>query len=822
MHSLVADLRHALRLLARSPGFTLVALAALALGIGANTAIFSVVNAVLLRPLPFPAADRLVFVTRHYRDGSRSPSTSIPKFNVWRQYQRTVEFMTAYDFAGPGLNLEGGDKPEQVRGIRVTADYFRLFGVSPALGRTFLPEEDRPGGAPAVVLGDGLWKRRFGGDPGIVGKAVTLSGQLYTVVGVLPGHFRPDPPAEVWMPLQPDPASTNQGHYLLVGAHLRPGVTLETANAEMKLAADHFRRLYPQWINNNESVAVEPMQQRIVGDVRPALLILTGAVSFVLLIACANVANLLLARATSRQKEIAVRCAIGAGRARVVRQLLTESVVLATLGGLLGLLLGSWGVRVLLALSPGNIPRITDLQNAPALSLVDWNVLAFTLAVSLVTGLVFGLFPAMQLAKTDLSSTLKEAAGRSASGFRQSRIRAALVVSEMALAIVLLTGAALLIRSFVGLRNVNPGIDPRNVLTLQISMGERYNTTEHVSNFHRLAVQRLEGLPGVVAATPAIVLPVSNVGIDLPFKIEGRPAEGPYHGSEFWRFAGTRYFDVFRIPLRRGRVFSVTDSAKSPFVAVINESMARKYWPKADPVGQRITIAKGLGPEFEEPTRVIVGVVGDVREAGLNRPPEPVMYVPATQVPDGLTRLGHKVIPASWAIRTAGDPLSLKFAVQGEFAAIDAQLPVASVRTMEQVMREATARENFNMLLLSLFAAIALLLATIGIYGLMAYSVQLRSHEIGIRMALGAGSGDVLRMFVLQGLRLAAIGVALGLATAYGLTRLLGRLLFGIRPTDPAAFVAVGVLLTVVALAATYVPARRATRVDAVVALRYE
>ena len=822
MNSLIADLRHAVRLLAKNPGFTFIALAALALGIGANTAIFSVVNAVLLRPLPYPEPDRLVFVARQYRDGRRSGSTSIPKFNVWKQYQRTVEYTSAYDFAGPGLNLEGGDKPEQVQGIHVTADYFRLFGVAPALGRTFLPEEDRPGGAPVVVLGDGLWKRRFGADPGILGKPVKLSGQSYTVVGVLPGHFRDDPPVEVWVPLQPDAASTNQAHSLVVAARLRPGATIEAANAEMKLAGDEFRRLFPQWVDDNESVGVQPMQQRLVGEVRPALLILTGAVGFVLLIACANVANLLLARAAGRQKEIAVRSAIGAGRGRIVRQLLTESVVLAALGGALGLLLGSWGVRLLLAASPGNIPRITDLEKASAVALLDWRVFAFTLGVAVITGLLFGLVPALHLAKTDLSSTLKEAGGRSASGFRHGWMRSLLVASEMALAVVLLAGAALLIRSFAGLRNVHPGIDPGNVLTLQVSMGHRYSTTEQVANFQRLVVQRLQGLPGIVAAAPAVALPVQNMGIDLPFTIEGRPLQGRYHGSEFWRFVGPRYFDVFRIPLLRGRVFEETDAGKSTPVALVNETMAKRYWPKDDPIGQRITIGKGLGPEFEEPTRMIVGIVGDVREAGLGQPAEPVMYIPAPQVPDGLTRLANRVIPSNWAIRAAGDPLSLSAAVQREFLAVDAQAPPANVRTMEQVMREATARERFNTLLLAIFAGIALLLAAIGIYGLISYSVQQRSHEIGVRMALGAASGDVLRMFLWHGLRLAAIGMTVGLAAAYGLTRFLGRFLVSLRPTDPAPFIAVAVVLAAVALAATYVPARRATRVSAVVALRYE
>ncbi|MBI3682808.1 MAG: ABC transporter permease [Acidobacteria bacterium] len=427
MSTLSADLRHALRLLRKNPGFTLIAVAALALGIGANTAIFSVVNAVLLRPLPYPNPDRLVYVERAYRQGS-SPSTSIPKFTIWKQYTKTVELMSAYDFEGPGLNLGGGDTPEQVKAIRVSTDYFRLFGASAVAGRTFTAEEDRPGGPRVAVLSDGLWKRRFGGDPGIVGSSIVLSGEPYTVVGVLSPHFRPDPPVDAWLPLQPDPASANHAHYLLVAARLRPGVSIESANAEMRLAGEHSRRLHGQWMITDETVGIYSMQERIVGDVRPALLILVGAVSFVLLIACANVANLLLARATGRMKEIAIRSAVGAGRARLLRQLLTESVVLAGVGGLFGLALGSWGVRLLLMVSPGDIPRIGDLSRGSPL-LLDWRVAAFTLGAAVLTGLLFGLFPALQLSRADLNSTLKEAAGRFGAGVRLSRTRAVLVKS---------------------------------------------------------------------------------------------------------------------------------------------------------------------------------------------------------------------------------------------------------------------------------------------------------------------------------------------------------------------------------------------------------
>ncbi|HYM13166.1 MAG TPA: ABC transporter permease [Bryobacterales bacterium] len=823
MQTLLADLRHAFRLLRKNPAFTLIALAALALGIGANTAIFSVVNAVLLRPLPYPEPDRLVFLMRKYPNGTGN-SASVPKFTVWKQYNKALESMSAYDFVGPGLNLGNGDRPEQVKAIHASADFFRLFGASPILGRTFTPQEDRPGGPHVVVISNGLWKRRFGGDASLVGRSITLGSEPYTVIGILSPGFQPDPPSDVWLPLQADPAGTNQGHYLLVAARLRPGATLEAANAELKLAGEQFRRSFPQWMEDKESVAAVPMQKEMVGNVRPALLILVGAVSFVLLIACANVANLLLARAASRQKEIAIRAAIGASRGRLVRQLLTESVLLASGGAVLGLLLGSWGVRLLLAASPGNIPRIGDLSKGSPLALLDWRVLAFTLGVAFLTGILFGLFPALQLSRPDLSSTLKEAGGRSGSGLRQSHTRGLLVVSEVALALVLLIGAALLIRTFVGLRRVNPGFDPHNILTLQMSLtGPRYSTATQMENFDRQAQQRIEALPGVLAASPAICLPVNNYGIDLPFLIEGKPpAQGRYNGDEFWRFVGPHYFDAFRIPLRHGRVFDDRDSSKAAPVVVINEAMAKKYWPQQDPLGARITIGKGLGPEFDDPPRQIIGIVGDVREGGLSRPPRSVMYVPAAQVSDALYRFGNKIIPASWAIRTAVNPYSLSAAVQREFLALDGQLAVAKVQTMEQIVRDATARENFNMLLLTIFAAIALLLAAIGIYGVMSYSVEQRSHEIAIRMALGADRRDVLRLFVLHGLRLAGLGVVIGLGAAFGLTRLLARLLFGVKPNDPATYLTVAAILTAITLLASFLPARRATQVDPLVALRYE
>jgi len=823
MENLIADLRHSMRVFRKSPGFTAIAVAALALGIGANTAIFSVINQVLLKPLPYPESDRLMQLGRLYPGGVGN-STSIPKFNTWKKND-VFEAITAYDFAGPGMNIGGRDRPEQVKGIHVSADYFRVFGAAPAIGRTFTAQEDLPGGPKVAVLSYTLWKDRFAADPGLVGRSIDIGGEPATVVGIMPAAFESDPPADIFIPLQADPNSVNQGHYLLVAGRLKPSVTLAAAKAQMKVVGERFRQANPEWMDKTESVSVIPLQEAEVGDVRPALLILLGAVGFVLLIACANVANLQLARASTRQREMAIRTAIGANRTRIVRQLLTESVVLALAGGVCGFILGAWGVRVLLAIAPGNIPRISDAAHTATLvSALDWRVLSFTLGISLATGILFGLFPAVHVSRLDVNTSLKDTSGRAGTGRHQNRARGVLVVSEIALALVLLVCAALMIRTFVGLRAVNPGFDPHNVLTLQTSLSAgRYATTAQVDNLIRQMAPRLESLPGVQSAATALMLPIEG-GVDLPFNIEGKPpGKGDkYNGNEQWRSVSAHYFSAFKIPLMRGRAFTEHDIGQSARVVIINQTMAKKYWPKQDPIGSRITIGKGLGPDFDEPAREIVGIAGNVREHGLTDADQGVMYVPDGQVSNGLTQLANKVLPLSWIVRTSMEPKALTAAIQHEFLAFDGQLPVSKIRTMEQVIAEATARQNFNMLLLTIFAATALLLAAIGIYGLMAYSVEQRTQEIGIRIALGAGSHDMLRLVIVQGLRLAGIGMAIGLAAAFGLTRLLSSLLFGVKTTDPMAFGVVVATLAAVAGIATYIPARRATRIDPVIALRYE
>jgi predicted permease len=809
------DIRYGLRMLRKNPGFTAVAVITLALGIGANTAIFTVVNTALLHPLPYPDSSRIVNVTR---PGGGLISGMM--FTYWQQRNLLFEDLTAYDAMGIGVNLSGGDRPELVQGVHVSRNYFRLFGANPILGRTFAAEEDRPGGTHVVLMSYGLWQRRFGGVPSLLGKTITLGGVPHTVIGILSPSFQPYPPVDVWMPLQADPSSTNQAHTLTVSGRLPGGKTLAGANSQMAAVGKQYVQAHPEQLGNDDKLQVTPMQQQMTGGVRPALLILLGAVGLVLLIACANVANLLLARAAGRQREIAIRAAIGAGRGKIVRQLLTESLLLALTGGVLGLALGSWGVRALLALTPGDLPRVEEMAVIPALD--PW-VAGFTVLLSLVTGILFGLLPSLQVSRADLTSILKESGGRTGSGLKHHRARGILVSAEVAMAVVLLCGAVLLIRSFAALHNVEPGFDARNLLTLRVSLADtKYASASVVDRMTRQVVERVERMPGVEAAAMSSELPFEN-GIDMIFNIPGRPpVEGyKFTGDEQWRLVSAHYFNALRIPLRSGRLFRDQEAAR---IVLINEAMAGKYWPGANPVGQTLLIGAGLGPDFEEGPTEIVGVVGNVRESGLDYDPPPVMYQLQSQVPDGAMKTVNGLLPASVAVRTKPGvaPLSLSQAVQEALLAGDTQLPATKVHTMEYMSLTSRARQNFNLLLLGVFAAIALLLAAVGIYGVMSYTVAQRTHEFGIRMALGAERADVVRLVVRHALTLTLIGIAAGLAGAFALTRFLASMLYRVRPTDPLTFVGVSILLAGVALLASYIPARRATSVDPMVALRYE
>src|SRR5215203_3791346 len=817
---LMRDARHSLRMFRQSPGFTVAAVAALALGIGANTAIFSIINVVLLKPVPFPEVDRLVvFQTT----GTQGPfnAGSPAKFQHWREQTSIVEDVSAY--TSNVVNLTAGGFPEQIRAGRVSADYFRLFGAPVDRGRTFTADEDRPGGNRVVVLSRALWTRRFGSDPRIVGKTISVGGDPYVVVGVIGAAFDVSdfgPPPDVWLPFQLNSQSTDQGHYFQAAGRLKRGVTLQQAQARLKLSAAEYNRKFPNALQRDTFFSAEPLTDSLVANVRPTLWLLLGAVSFVLLIACANVASLLLARATTRKREIAVRAAIGAGRGRIIRQLLTESLMLSCAGGTLGLLFGMIGIRALLAVNTAGLPRVGE--NGSVVT-IDWRVLAFTLALSIATGVLFGLIPALHASRTDLSTTLKEGGGRAGSGFRQNKTRAVLVVLEVAVALVLLIGSALLVRTAVALRTVDPGFDATNVLTMRMAMSEpRYLKSAGVEQAVRLGTERLRTLPGVVTASAACCVPLEG-GYGLPFLVVGRPLkDGPFHGGGGWLTVSPGYFDVFRIPVKRGRAMTDRDTAHAPPVVIINEAMAKQYWPKGDPLSDRLVIGRGIMREFaDEPERQIIGIVANVRDRGLNNDPQPTMYIPQAQVPDPVNALNVQITPMAWIVRTRTDPSSLSVAIQ-ETLRQATGLPVSEVRTLDEVMTRSTSRQRFNMWLMTVFGLVALSLSAIGIYGLMAYSVEQRTQEIGIRLALGAKVTQVKRMVVLQGMRLAIIGVVVGIAAAIGLSRVIATFLFGVDSWDPAVFVGAPAVLTVVALAAAWIPARRASRVNPIEALRYE
>jgi putative ABC transport system permease protein len=820
METFRQNVHQGLRTLAKSPGFTGVAILTLALGIGANAAIFSVVNAVLLQPLSYPNPDRLVELELSSPDGD-GDITSIPKFNVWRQQTQVFDSVAAYDFGGPGINLTGGDRPEQLKGIRVSADYFRVFGAPMAIGRTFSAEEDRPGGTAVAVIGNGLWRSKFGGDPGIINRTIDLGGEPYAVIGVLGPTFTSDPKSDIWLPLKPDPNSVDQGHYLRATARMKPGVTIAQAQAAMKLAAEQFNRKFPHSsaMEPGATFTAIPLRDSVIGDVRFGLLLLFGAVALVLLISCANVANLLLARATIRRREMAIRSALGASRSRLIWQLLTESLLLSLGGAVLGLALGYLGVRALLAMNPGDIPRIGEHGTGVSL---DWRVLVFTFAAAMLTGILFGLVPALSASRSDINNTLRESGSRAGSGMRHNKTRSILVITEMALALILLVGAVLLIRTFGALRSVDPGFDARNVLTMEMSLaGARFEKAAAVDQLERDGRQRIESLPGVTSAALTCCLPLEG-GFGLPFTIEGQPPkEGP-NVDGAWISVSPRYFDVFRIPIVKGRVFADRDNGVGPRVVIVNEEFAKKFFSRGDALGSRITIGKGVGPEFDEPPREIVGIVGDVRQGSLDQPPAPTMYVPIAQVNDGVVALNNRIGAGEWLVRTRLQPFSLSADIQRELREASGGLPVAYIRSMQQVVGESTARNDFNMTLLTIFAGVALLLAAIGVYGLMAYSVQQRTQEIGVRMALGASPHQVRQMVVIQGMKLALMGVILGVGSSLALARLMKSMLYGVKSWDPVTIIVVTIMLSSVTLLAAYLPAKRASRVDPMVALRYE
>jgi predicted permease len=805
--TLIRDLRYGARALRKNPGFTAVAVLTLALGVGANTAIFSVVNAVLIRPLPYENSHELVQLWGTMPQSDTSP-VSPANFLDWRGQNRVFERTAAY--TGQSLNLSGAGEPERIRAARVSADLFELLRARPALGRAFLPEEDQHGGHRVVVLSHALWQRRFGGNPAVVGQTLSLSDQSYEVVGVMPPNFSfPRTTTEMWTPIafSPTERAMRDTNFLSVIARLKPGVTLEQARSEMGVLARGLSGQYPD-TNTEVGVKVVSYKEQVVGDARLSLLLLLGAVGFILLIACANVANLLLGRAAARRKEMTIRAALGASRGRVIRQLLTESVLLSLAGGGLGLLLAHWGLDLLAALQPTNIPRLAELS-------IDRRVLLFASALSLLTGVAFGLAPALLASKPELNDALKEGVKGTGGGSGRQRLRSLLIVSEIALSLVLLVGAGLMIKSFWRLMQVDPGFNPENTLTAVVSLPvSRYAETDRQIAFFQQAVERVGNLPGVEAAGVTTDIPLFG-GSSTGFDVEGRPPAAPGQRPmvEF-RSVSPDYFRAMGISLVRGRTFNERDRADAPGVVIVNETLARRYFPGADPLGKRLGLSK--------PTdwREIVGVARDTRNYGLDEEVKPEAYMPYTQsAPDYLSGSVSAMVLVA---RTASDPQGVAAAVKREVQALDSSQPVYNIKTMEQYLAESTGQRRFNMLLLAIFAGVAVLLAAVGLYGVMSYAVVQRTHEIGVRMALGARGRDVLRMIVGQGLLLTLVGVALGLAAAFALTRVIRGMLYEVSSTDPATFIAVTSLLVLVSFLACLVPARRATRVDPLIALRSE
>lgn len=820
IENLWRDLRFALRSLKKTPAFTVIAILVIAVGIGVNTAVFSVINTVLLKPLTYPDPQSLVQLVNTSPQGSFA-GANIPEFNIWLQQKKIFQQVAAYDFGGAGMNLTGGGQPEQVQGIHVSAGYFALFGAPVAVGRTFTSTEDSPHGGNVVVLSYGLWKSRFGDKSSVVGSDIQLDGQPYLVVGVIGRGFVTDAPADLWVPYQFDLASQDMAHYFTVAARLKPGVTIPEANAQLRLAADQYRRMYgADALPPRGGFGVESLQESMIGDTRFSLFVLLGAVGFVLLIACANVANLLLARASARKRELATRAALGAGRRQIVRQLLTESLTLSMAGGAIGLLLGFVGVRLLLRMNPGDIPRLGE--NGSAVTL-DLNVLLFTLGISILTGILFGLAPAISASRPNLAVVLNENSSRSGLGFRSGRLRSILVICEMALTLVLLIGAGLLIRTFFKLQAVDPGFTTRNVLTMAMSFGgDRFQKTAPVEQVIRDGTDRVMALPGVVAVGVTNCLPMFN-SFGMSFDVVGRPkANTPFTGMAGFYSTSWSFFKTFKISLLRGRTFTRQDDGSAPGVAIINEAMARQYWPKGDPLSDRIQIGVGAGPAFAEPPRQIIGIVGDTHDGGPNRTPNPIMYIPLAQMPDMETALNSRVAPLWWIVRTRVNPYTLRAPITAALREASGGLPVAHIRSMREVESRNIANQRFDMLLLIIFGSAGLLMAVIGVYGVMSYSVQQRTQELGVRMALGAPTANLRNMVIGQGMMLSGFGVILGTGGAFALTRFLASLLFGVKTWDPVAFVVAPLVLCATALMAVWIPARRATRVDPMTALRIE
>jgi predicted permease len=816
LETLLQDIRFGARMFAKNPGFTCVAVLTLALGIGANAAIFSVVDAVLLRALTYRDSDRLVTLLH---DGTNPVSAA--NFIDWRDQSRSFEAMGAAEYWSP--NLTDVDSPEHIPGLKVTQNLFPVLGAEPQLGRVFTVEEDQKGAEHEVILSYRLWRRRFAGDGNVIGKAVKLDGELYTIVGVMPREFRFAPfwatHTELWVPIAfGERVNSRSGNSLRVFARLKSGVTLAQARAEIATLTARLEQEFP---GTNRDVAVTPLMGQVVGKIQAPLLVLLGAVGFVLLIACANVAHMLLARAAARQKEIAVRAALGAPRARVVRQFLTENLLLTAMGACAGLLLATWGTHALVALSPADIPRVETVT-------IDARVVMFLLAVSVLTGVVFGLAPAMQASAVNLSDVLKEGGRGASESAGRNRLRSFLVASESALALMLLIGAGLMIRSFLALQSVDPGFNPHSVLSMVVSVaGSNEADPNRRAIFYEQLLERVRALPGVEAVWGINHLPLAGDMWGWPFVIEGRPKPRPGEApSAVYRMVTPGYFQTMRLPLIQGRDISAVDNATAPGVVIINQEAARTYWPGGDPLGQHISFDSG---DSGSPTWLtIIGVAKNAKQEDWAAPPFPEVYLAAFQNRDFLGQAGAHgeamlhIGYITLVARTTRDPGALFASVKNTVWSLDRNLPISQVLTMDAVVADANAQPRFEMLLLGIFAVVALVMAAVGIYGLMSYSVSRRTHEIAIRISLGASRSEVFRLVVRQGMALALVGSAAGIAGALLLSRLMVKVLYGVRPIDPITFAGVTLLLAIVALAANYIPARRAMQVDPIAALRHE
>ena len=807
MNALWQDLKYATRMLIKAPAFTAFAVGVLALGIAANTSIFSFANTVLLRSLPYRNPDRLVMVWEDFSYIGFPANTPAPgNFYDWKAQNRSFEDIAAT--TNDSFGLTGGNVPEEVEAKDVTWNLFSVLGVKPMLGRDFLPDDDRPGAAHVAMLSHPLWRDTFAGDPQIVGKTIELDGAKYAVIGVMPAGFEfRDPKVRLWVPVafSDEKRTSHDSHYLQVVGRLKPGVSLEQANADLAVISKHLAEQYPV-SNTHVGAYAVPLRADIVGNLRTAIFVLLGAVGFVLLIACANVANLLLARATGRQRELALRMSLGAGRGRIIRQLLTESVLLAAMAGILGFLLTLWSAHFLLRFVPDGIPF-------GAASPIDARIFFFTLVISMGTGILFGIIPALRVSGVNLSDALKQAGARSGQGARGSRTRDVLVVVEVALAMILLTGASLMIESFSKLQRFDLGFRAENVLSLRVPLPDpKYSELAKRTAFYDRVLERVNRLPGVVAAGFVTWVPLTNRGGSWGFIIEGRPAPGPGETAD----ANTRvvtkdYFRTMGVALKAGRLFDDRDRENAPMVAVVNETMAREFWPGENPIGHRIKLG---GFDSKRPWATIVGITADIHQRGIGISARPEMYYSYAQQ--------DVFQPEFLAVKTSGDPAQLANTIRDQVWAVDKDQPVSDVMTMQAIVDEELSPKQMQAKLLGIFAGIALVLASLGIYAVLSYAVAQRTQEIGVRMALGAQRRDVLRMILGQGLALTFVGIAFGVAGALAVARVLSTLLYGTSATDPLTFAAVGATLSAVALVACYVPARRAMRVDPMVALRHE